>query len=222
MSTLNLELSSRPTSVNLAGAIIAGWAGRDKAAVQKHIDELMEIGVAPPKTTPVFYHVSASRLTCAPEIEVMGEDSSGEVECVLLMHDGGLYVGVGSDHTDRKAEAVGVTLSKQLCDKPIGARFWRFDEVIDHWDHLQISSYILKDGERETYQHGSLSELLPPATLLEKFGKELPENTVMFCGTVPVIGQIRGASSFEIVLEDPVLNRSISHQYGCVNLPVAG
>ena len=35
--------------------VIAGWTGRDEAALRKHIKELAEIGVKPPRTTPIFY-----------------------------------------------------------------------------------------------------------------------------------------------------------------------
>jgi hypothetical protein len=40
---------------------------------------------------------------------------------VLLASGGKTYVTVGSDHTDRKVETYGVTVSKQMCDKPIAA-----------------------------------------------------------------------------------------------------
>ena len=95
--------------------IIAGWTGRDEAALRRHIRELEELGVKPPKTTPIFYRVAAHLLTHASEIQVSGPDTSGEVEFVLLAKPDGLWVTVGSDHTDRKAETIGVSLSKQLC-----------------------------------------------------------------------------------------------------------
>ena len=101
-------------SVRIDTLVIAGWTGRDRAAVEAHIAELEILGVARPTTTPVFYRVSAALLTTAEEVEVLGDTSSGEVEAVLLALDDGLWVGVGSDHTDRKAEAAGVALSKQL------------------------------------------------------------------------------------------------------------
>ncbi len=56
--------------------------------------------MARPATTPIFYRVAASRLTQATRIEAAGEESSGEVEYALVQHNGALYVGVGSDHTD--------------------------------------------------------------------------------------------------------------------------
>jgi len=73
--------------------------------------------------------VSASRLTTDETIEAVGESSGGEVEFVLLQHAGKLWVGTGSDHTDREVEKFGVTVSKQMCDKPIAPVFWAYDDV---------------------------------------------------------------------------------------------
>jgi hypothetical protein len=81
--------------------VIAGWTGRDAAAVEKHIRELEKIGVKRPSRTPIFYRVAASLLTTADAIQVAGHDSSGEVEFVMLSLADGLWVGVGSDQTDR-------------------------------------------------------------------------------------------------------------------------
>jgi len=56
----------------ITSLVIAGWTGRDEAALKKHIRELEVLGVKPPKSTPVFYRVSASLLTCEDAIEVSG------------------------------------------------------------------------------------------------------------------------------------------------------
>jgi hypothetical protein len=127
--------------------VIAGWTGRNVEALEAHIRELEAIGVKRPKSVPIFYRVACSLLTTASAIEVMADKSSGEVECVLYALQDGLWLGVGSDHTDRKAETVGVTLSKQLCAKPVGATLWRYDEVKPHWDKLKLRSYV-PDGAR--------------------------------------------------------------------------
>ena len=116
--------------------------------VEMHIGELAELGVAPPARTPIFYRVAASLLTTAPAVDVIGTDSTGEVECVLLNHAGEWWVGVGSDHTDRKAETIGVTLSKQLCPKPLAPSLWSFDDVEPHWDELILRSYAVSGAER--------------------------------------------------------------------------
>src|SRR5580704_3675981 len=94
--------------VEIEHLVVAGWTGRDAAAVEKHIAELEAIGVKRPATTPIFYRVSAARLTTDDGIEALGETSSGEVEFVLLQHDERLWVGAGSDHTDREVEKIGV------------------------------------------------------------------------------------------------------------------
>ena len=109
--------------------VIAGWTGRNVEALEKHILELEALGVKRPKSTPIFYRVSADLLTTKPSIEVLGTGSTGEVEFVLFSLADGLWVGLGSDHTDRKAETIGVSLSKQMCAKPIAATAWRYDDV---------------------------------------------------------------------------------------------
>src|SRR5207248_10000906 len=84
--------------------VIAGWTGRDEAALRKHIKELEELGVKPPKSTPIFFRVAADLLTTASTIQVSGAETSGEVEFVLLSKPDALWVTVGSDHTHSKAE----------------------------------------------------------------------------------------------------------------------
>ena len=53
--------------------IIAGWTGRDAAAIEKHIRELEQIGVRRLKATPIFYRVSSALLTTDDAIDVLGE-----------------------------------------------------------------------------------------------------------------------------------------------------
>jgi len=204
--------------------VVAGWTGRDRAAVEKHIAELAALGVKPPATTPIFYRAAAARLTIAEEIEVLGDASSGEAEFVLLQHGGRLWVGAGSDHTDREVEKYGVSVSKQMCDKPIAAEFWPMVEVAPHWDKLMLRGYISENGKRVLYQEGSVAAMLDPLELIDKFaGKSgLREGTLMFCGTLSAIGGVRPSGAFEFELDDPVLNRKIHHRYRMRTLPVLG
>ena len=128
--------------------IIAGWAGRNSEAVEHHIAELEALGVRRPTQIPCFYRVSASLLNTAQSIQVPGKDSSGETEFVLIPSEEGLLIGLGSDHTDRKVESYDVTVSKQMCDKPIAQQVWRFAEVEAHWDQLVMRTWRVRDGER--------------------------------------------------------------------------
>jgi Protein of unknown function (DUF2848) len=196
--------------------VIAGWTGRDEAALRKHIKELEEIGVKPPKTTPIFYRVAASLFTFANEIQVSGPDSSGEVEFVLIQEKE-LRVAVGSDHTDRKAETIGVSLSKQLCAKPVSRESWRYDEVKPHWEKLVLRAWA--DGE--LYQEGPVTAMRSPEDLLQRYGG-LKSGWAMFCGTLAAKGGIRPAGRFAMELEDPVLKRKLRHEYRIDILPVEG
>ena len=206
----------------MADLVIAGWTGRDAAAVEKHIRELEEIGVKRPSRTPIFYRVAASLLTTADAIQVAGTDSSGEVEFVLWSLADGVWVGVGSDHTDRKVEAVDVTVSKQMCAKVVGPEVWRYDDVAPHWDRLVLRSWLHVAGKRALYQEGSVAGMRHPEELVRLYtGKAaLPAGTAMFGGTLAVHGGVRAGERFEIELEDPVLGRKLAHAYRIEPLPV--
>ncbi|MBE0489124.1 MAG: DUF2848 domain-containing protein [Halomonas sp.] len=223
MTTFELADSGESVDVDVQELIIAGWAGREQAGIDEHIEELKAIGVTPPSTTPLFYRVSADQLTTADTIQVLGNASSGEVEVVLIGSPEGTLVGIGSDHTDREAEAWSVAHSKQVCAKPVSRQVWPLDEVIDHWDELTMASWATIDGEEVLYQQGRVTGLLPPGELLQRFGLEqtrLAPGQVMLCGTLPVIGGVRAADAFRMVLEDPVRGREIHHRYRVQSLPV--
>lgn len=210
-------------TADIAQFVIAGWAGRDAAGIQEHIEELQAIGVQPPSATPLFYRVGANLATTADTVQMLGEHTSGEVEVLLLGTEQGTCVGIGSDHTDREAEAWSVAHSKQVCPKPVAPSLWRLEDVLPHWDQLQLESHAVIDGERVLYQQGAVSGLLAPADLLARFGRNdtsLPVGTAMLCGTLPVVGGPRPARRFEMSLIDPVRNRRIDHAYDIETLPV--
>jgi biotin operon repressor len=207
--------------VPVSRLIVAGWTGRDRAAVEKHIRELEQLGVKRPSSTPVYYRVAASRVTTAPTVQVSGSASSGEVEFVLAQWNGELWVGLGSDHTDRQAEAYDVTVSKQMCEKPVAPVFWRFRDVEAHWDDIAMRAFIHEKGERTLYQSGNVSGMIAPRDLIAGFdARGLPEGVLMFCGTFAAIGGIRPAPRFEGELEDPRTGRRITLAYDIEELPV--
>lgn len=222
--TIHGSGKERRETVAIDHAVIAGWTGRDQAALEKHIKELEELGVARPATTPIFYRVAASRFTTATRIEAAGEESSGEVEYALVQHNGTLYVGVGSDHTDRKVEAYNVTVSKQMCEKPMAAALWPFDDVKAHWDKLILRSWACAHGTKVLYQDGPVAAMRPPQDLIERYAasRALADGTVMFCGTLAAKGGIRPAPRFEFEIEDPVRGLWLRHGYDIVALPVLG
>lgn len=221
--TIHADGRSFEETLLIRTAVIAGWTGRDKVALEKHIVELEELGVARPASTPIYYRVSASRLTTAATIENTGPDSSGEVEFMIVDAGGRRYLGIGSDHTDRKVETYSITVSKQMCDKPVAPELWVLDDVLPHWDSLILRSFAVIDGARVLYQEGSVNAMLPPQQILDGFeGEALSGGSVMFCGTLAAKGGIRPAARFEFEIEDPVLKRVIRHGYDVAVLPVVG
>jgi hypothetical protein len=222
--TLEAKGGQLPLTLKLRQAVIAGWTGRDPVARDKHIAELEQLGIARPASTPIYYRVAARRLTTADAIEVSGSDSSGEVEFVLIGSEGRIFVGVGSDHTDRKVEAYGVTVSKQMCDKPLAPVLWNFADIADHWDRIVLRSFATIDGARVLYQEGRLDGMLGVDDLIARGfdGGKLPDGCAVFGGTVAAKGGIRSATRFEFEIDDPVLKRSIRHGYDVIELPVLG
>jgi hypothetical protein len=204
--------------------VIAGWTGRNVAALEAHIKELEALGVKRPKSVPVFYRGAASLLTTLHAIEVVGDKSSGEVEFVLFSLDDGLWVGIGSDHTDRKAETINVTLSKQMCAKPVCPTMWRYDDVKPHWDRLVLRSYVSDGGRARLYQEGPVTTMRSPEELTQLYvgGDRLAPGTAMFCGTFAVHGAISYSGTFQMELEDPIIGRKLTHSYEIVQLPDEG
>jgi hypothetical protein len=222
--TIDAHGTTTPLTLAIDQLVIAGWTGRDPVARDKHIAELEALGIARPATTPIYYRASARRLIQEDSIEVCGHDSSGEVEFVLIGWQGRIFVGLGSDHTDRKVESYSVTVSKQMCDKPVAPMLWELEEVAAHWDRLILRSHALIGGKRELYQEGTLDAILPVDELIRRgFGAaSLPDGCAMFGGTFAAKGGVRAADRFEFELEDPVLKRTIRHAYDVITLPVFG
>src|SRR5712691_5357708 len=101
MATLSFEGHAKggieTVAVEIENLVIAGWTGRDVAALNHHIEELKAIGVEPPSKVPIYYRVAAGLLTQAGAMQVLGGDSSGEVEPVLVAAADRLWVTVGAD-----------------------------------------------------------------------------------------------------------------------------
>jgi uncharacterized protein DUF2848 len=72
----------------------------------------------------------------------------------------------------------------------------------------------------EFYQEGTVNAMRSPEDLLTRY--PLKNDEAMFCGTFAAKGGIRPSARFEMELEDPVLRRKLSHEYGVKVLPVEG
>ena len=207
--------------LNLTHLVVAGWTGRDQAAIQHHIDELAAIGVKPPSATPLYYRVAASLLTQGDRIEAVGEASSGEVEPLVVQQGGRRWLGLASDHTDRALEAHSVALSKQVCAKPCAAELWPWEDVADRLEDIALESWIHEDGDWVLYQQGTLASIRPLVALIDGVGLDdlAAEGAAMLCGTFGAKGGVRPAARFRMVMRDPATGREIRHDYSTVTLP---
>ncbi len=184
--------------------VVIGYAGRDRAAVEHHIDELASLGVPRPASIPLFMVFPPWLVSQAPSITVAGSESSGEAEIVVVVDGDEAFVTVGSDHTDRALEAVDIVASKGVCPKPVANAGWAAPALEGRWENLALRSRI--DGG-VVYQDGSAAANLPPMELVAAIGwaGPRPRCFVAFTGTVPVIGDIRPSTGFTAELSGPGL-----------------
>jgi 4-hydroxyphenylacetate 3-monooxygenase len=185
--------------------VVAGYTGRDQAAVRHHIEELAAIGVPEPETIPAFYEMAVDRLTTDPDVTVAGTRTSGEVEPVLIRANGTYYLTVGSDHTDREMETVGIQLSKAACPKPIASTVIELGDppALVDWDAVTVRSWV--DGV--LYQEGTLAAMLPITHVLaewDQLGGTGDIALVLFGGTLPLLdGTFRYGHDWRMELQVP-------------------
>lgn len=196
-------------------ALIVGYAGRDQEAVRRHVKELAEQGIPAPASTPSLYIVTTDRLTQQHDLTVPGPRACGEAECVLVLHGGEVYVGIGSDHTDRELEQQDIAAAKQLCPKPVGSELWRLSEVLDYWDELELRSWV--GEEQRLYQQGTVASLLRPEDILAFVRGEAGQgiqDAAIYCGTLPMLGGVFTTEpSFIAELRDPRTGRALRCAY---------
>jgi hypothetical protein len=220
--TLAADTGTHPLDLTLDRLIVAGWVGKDKEALQAHIEELRRLGVPAPLRTPTYMNLSPALVSTAPAMDVIASESSGEVECVLFKNGTKIYLGIGSDHTDRDFEKYGIPASKQMCAKPVADTVWDLDDVRSHLDQLVLRSWMTIDGERRLYQEGCLGDNLNVLSILAGIPEDDGLGTdcfCLFCGTFAAMGGIAYGEFFEFEIEDLVLNRKISHGYQIQVLP---
>lgn len=193
-----------------------GYAARDQENVRRHIAELKRMGVPAPDQVPTYYPKPAHLITTESWILAPDQEGSGEIEYVLLIGRDRIYVGLGSDHTDRKLEELNLTLkSKQIYPNVLAGKVWLLEEVRDYWDDLWLRSWVAQSPD--PYQEGQLRALMPPEQLIDLtekiWGKNL-SGTVIYSGTLPTVrGEIVYSSVFRGQLHDPRQDREITLAY---------
>ncbi len=205
-----------PLHYEVKKIVNAGYTGRNQAAVQKHIDELREIGVPAPEKIPTYYPKAAALLTTDDGFEAVDNENTGEVEYVLLIDKDQIYVGVGSDHTDRDLEKTNIPKAKQMCPNFISKQVWKYEDLKEQWDKMELRSWIGK--EKQLFQETTLDAFMEPEELMrrvkELLGNKLEPGTVIFSGTVgALVDGYPFTDRFETQLYDPSSKRSLHCTY---------
>lgn len=220
--TLGLKLSGSEISRDITRAYCVGYSGRNIEKTKEHIQELAKIGVPEPDEIPALFPVSTRTVTQNADMEVVGAETSGEVELVLIYGKSleESLLTVGSDHTDRGLEAVDIGKGKQACDKPIAEECWELKPLLANWDKLQMSSEVRIDGVWTPYQSDTAAAMMPLADIIAYLERKkvLHEGGIYFLGTVPLLSGFKYGDAFRAVLKDPDSGREISCEYGITNL----
>lgn len=215
---LQKDQTLTPLSFKVDKMVNAGFTGRDQEEVRHHLDELSAKGIDVPDSTPTLYPVNPAALAMDTAITVYGEETSGEIEYVLFVkNDHEIYVGIGSDHTDRKLEELDIPRAKQITPNLVSPVVWELNDLKDHWDDLSMECTVKKGDETILYQKGSLGLLMSPSELLEFVARKIKgplDNTAIFSGTVKMeTDDFVFADTFTGRLTDPATDRCISFSY---------
>ncbi|MBS4224213.1 DUF2848 family protein [Lederbergia citrea] len=224
MISLPLTINNEEKEIKVNHVYCIGYAGRNVEKTMEHIVELEKIGVPRPEEIPTLYPVRKNSLNQTEEIEVLGGESSGEAEIVLVFGDSDddVYITVGSDHTDRSLETIDINQSKQICDKPLAQKAWKLNDVIDHWDDLILTSQVYINGEWQDYQKAKINEIIPLDEISSFLKKKnaLKKNSVVFSGTVPLLEGFKYGSGFKMAFIDKVRKDEIHAEYAITRLDV--
>jgi 2-keto-4-pentenoate hydratase/2-oxohepta-3-ene-1,7-dioic acid hydratase in catechol pathway len=224
MALLQLDvIDESPRTIEVGWLFNAGYAGRDSAAVQQHVDELAGLGVPAPDNVPTLYPLGSLLARQDDRVQVPHGRTSGEAEWALIV--GGspddLLVASACDHTDRELEKHGVAWSKQSAPDIVGDRAWRWDRVADEFDDYSLRAWVTHDHEDELISDGSPGELLSPSYWVDRLDDAglLRPGTVLLSGTIPMIeGVDQFADGWRVELVDPE-GRTSTAAYRVERLP---
>ncbi len=161
--------------------------------------------------------VPIDRLTMDNGFQVAGSGSTVDAALVLIGAGSGMLVGIASDH-----RFVGDATGRMVCAKPICREVWRFADVADHAARLVVRGLAVENNLKSTVQEGAVADWLRISDVVSAVtnGPEIPSGVAVLC-TGLAITSITTATEFGIEIEDPVLDRRITHGYALRRLASA-
>ena len=209
-----------PRTFEIARMYNLGSATRNAETARAHQEEVAKIGIhiAYDVPAPRIYPIATHALTTGTSIEAQTDRSSGEVEIVILVAEQ-VYVGVGSDQTDRALETVSIPWSKQVTANVLAPVLWPLEEMRERWDECVLRSSV--DGRK--YQEVGTAAFLHPDDMLrvlrERVTKLPRRDFIVFGGTIVSLDKELGfGKTWTVELDDPKGGRKIRHSYEIHNL----
>ena len=235
----NIESKAGVTPRTFEVGSVAGarFTARDVDGLRQQMDEqLAKEGhfSSATHTNPSIFRITRYLLTQDTEFEVQGTMTGGEGEVVAIRDGEDIFISAGSDQCDRELDPIFPDKPKQMCPHPVATTAWPYAEVRDHWDELRIQSTVTVQGHAVPLQDSRLEALVTLDYLLDMPSvRSLPDVAFLYCGSSPFLDSAEEAvkehnlspfttwgvgDAFSVRLYDPVLERSIEHDF--VPVPV--
>jgi hypothetical protein len=224
----------RRRSIEIGAVAGARYASRDVTGTRRKLDELLADRKSATRTNPSIFRIGRYLLTQSGEFEVQGPLTGSEAEVVAIRQGDEILISVGSDQCDRELDPLFQDKPKQMCPHPVAHTAWPYPEVRAHWDCLELYSQVTVAGHVIPVQRSALAELVELEYLLAMAEvMSLPDPLFLYCGTVSFLASAAvaarefhlpeqtalGVGDRSLVrLHDPVLQRTIEHQFRAVPL----
>ena len=219
-------------------------AGRNVESTNEFLDEIRAKGYKIHPAAGICFR-SRYLITNEQAIEVQGPQTSGEVEFVAAVHQGDVFVSVGSDHNDRSLEELSTSMlgkvwdtakSKQMVPAVVAREAWPYADVQAHWDDIVLKSYVTASRQRVSYQEFRLGDLCDLEHYLGRCSWLREDGSILLGGSGSILPSVpqhvyQGQSSlqdvtfphdFHFEMFDPVLVRTIAHSYTVLSLEAPG
>lgn len=226
-----------PRSILIGSVSGARFSARDVEALRKKMDEQIARNghfTMLTATNPSICRMGRYLLTQAEHIEVQGPMTGGEAEAVAIRDGDDILITIGIDQCDRELDKLFPDKPKQMCPHPIATTAWPYGEVKDHWDQLRVYSHVVVGGHTVTLQDTTLDTLVDLEYLLAMDEvKQLTDPAFLYCGAAPFLDSVAQTikqhgladeaglgvgDRFLARLYDPILDRTIEHQFATVVL----
>jgi hypothetical protein len=95
---------------------------------------------------------------------------------------------------------------------------WPLEEIHPHWDRIELTCHVTRQGRKDLYQQDTLASILDPDYWLNALSARLgrlPNGLVLFSGTIGTKAGLVTGDAYSLTMTDPVLDRVIQHTYTC-------